>query len=220
MPTTETSPTGPTDPPLADLAIEWVDPGGLSPHPANPRRHPPRQLRQLEASIRRFGFWAPVLIDRDGGLICGHARIEAAKRIGLTRVPALRAGELGDAQKRAVMIADNRLAENSEWDERSLAENFKVLSGLGLIFEDESLGFAYGEVEQQMLLIEDEEAQDDEADQLPPVPNEPAVSREGDVWLMQSPIHEELEPHRVACADSTQEAAYTALLGDAGDEQG
>ena len=92
----------------------------LKPYARNPRTHSPKQIQQIANSIREFGFTNPVLIDADGGVIAGHGRIEAAKALGIKQVPTLRLDRMTDAQKRAYIIADNKLAENAGWDRRAL----------------------------------------------------------------------------------------------------
>jgi DNA modification methylase len=197
------------------LAIEYLDPESLSPHPNNPRQHPGRQIRQLAANIARFGFLVPVLAEGDNQIIAGHARVEAAKRNRMTAVPVVRANHLDEAGKRAVMVADNRLTETSKWDDQLLGENLKILSDLGLSFEDEALGFDYGEIEQRILSIEDTDGGDEQADQLPePAEDGPPVSREGDVWLCPGPNGIDGHEHRLVCGDSTEHATYQQLLGD------
>ena len=93
----------------------------LHPHPRNARTHPPKQVAQLATSIRRFGFNVPILIDANGQIICGHARVDAAKDLGFSHVPAIRIEHLNDEEVRAYVIADNRLAEKAGWDTALLA---------------------------------------------------------------------------------------------------
>ncbi|MES2476442.1 MAG: DNA methyltransferase [Verrucomicrobiota bacterium] len=184
------------------LHIESILVSKLVPHGQNPRKHSKKQIRQIADSIRTFGFKVPVLIDAHDRLICGHGRIEACKLLEIDRVPAIRTDDFNEAQIRAYMIADNRLTENSEWDDVLLAENFRILIDLDLDFDVEITGFDYGDIEK--LLIEDEEqSQSDE----PPVrdPTDlPAVARIGDVWL--------LGKHRIVCGDSLDPEAYATLM--------
>lgn len=189
------------------LKLELIQPGDAQPHPDNPRKHSCKQIKQIAKSIETFGFWFPVLINSQSRLIAGHGRIEAAKLLGLTEVPAVRADDLTDAQARALMIADNRLTENSDWDEQLLGQNLKVLSDLELDFDLDVIGFDYGEIENRILQIEvvdDEEA--DGADDLPQVDQLQPVCKAGDVWR--------LGEHRLICGDATQAETYQALLGD------
>jgi DNA modification methylase len=205
-----TAPRGPA--PLPEMNIEHIAVGELSPHPDNPRRHPKKQIRQVAESIKAFGFRMPVVIDGDARLICGHARVEACKLLGMERVPAVRVTDLTDAQIRGLMIADNRLTEISSWDDALLAQNLKVLSDLDLDFDIETIGFDYGEIEQRILGLEvagDVEAEGDEGP-LPDAQLVPSVTRHGDLWI----LGEGDAAHRILCGDSTDPAAYTRLLGD------
>jgi hypothetical protein len=104
----------------------------LKPDPVNPRLHSKKQIRQIANSIREFGFNTPVLIDRDGNVMCGHGRLLACRELGMTEVPTVRLDHLTPAQARAFMIADNRLTEIATWDDRLLAEQLRDLTLLGL----------------------------------------------------------------------------------------
>ena len=123
------------------LKIVYCRIDALKPDPANPRRHTKRQIRQIAQSIKAFGFNAPILIDRDGNIIAGHGRWLACRELGITEVPTLCLDHLTSAQARAFMIADNRLAEIAEWDDRLLAQQLKELSLVGLDFDIEVTGF-------------------------------------------------------------------------------
>ena len=183
----------------------------IKPHPDNPRSHTKKQICQIAESIRAFGFRMPVLVDRDCRLICGHARVEACKHLGMDRVPALRVTDLSETQVRALMIADNRLTEISTWDDQLLGENLKVLSDLELAFDIGCIGFDYGEIEQRILAIEDTgENVGDGSDDLPDLDSIAPVARPGDLWL----LGEGEFAHRVLCADSTDPESYRRLLGD------
>src|SRR5215831_4846903 len=107
-----------------NLKIVYCRIDKLKPDPANPRRHPKKQVRQIRNSIEVFGFVVPILIDRDGNVVAGHGRLQAAKELGMTEVPMLCLDHLTPAQVRAFMIADNRLTEIAVWDDRLLAEQF------------------------------------------------------------------------------------------------
>jgi ParB-like chromosome segregation protein Spo0J len=123
---------------------------GLKLDPMNPRIHSPRQVRQIARSIKAFGFNVPVLIDADSKVIAGHGRILACQVLGWTEVPTISLDHLSEAQARAFMIADNRLTENSVWDDRLLAEQFQALSVLDLDFSLEATGFDMGEIDLRM----------------------------------------------------------------------
>jgi DNA modification methylase len=194
----------------SEIALEYVPVSSLKPHSDNPRTHTKSQVRKIAESIRSLGFRMPVVIDSSSRLICGHARIEACKLVGLDSVPAVRVTDLSEAQLRALMIADNRLTDLSAWDDRLLAENLKVLSDLDLNFEIESIGFDYGEIEQRILAIEGGEAADEEADQVPDQEELPIVTQADDLWRLGPPEH----AHRILCGDSTDASSYERLLGE------
>lgn len=173
----------------------------LSPNPANPRRHSTKQVRQLAASIETFGFLVPVLVDEAGGVIAGHGRVLAAQQLGMEAVPTIAVAHLSDAQKRAYVIADNKLATNAEWDEQLLAENFAVLASVDLDFGLEVMGFEVEEIDLIMDAHDDRPSADfDDA----PVAVGPPVTRQGDVWL--------LGEHRLLCGDALEPASYAVLM--------
>ena len=144
--------------PIADLKCD----------PRNPRLHSERQINQLAKSINSFGFLWPVMIDGTRRVLAGHGRIEAAKRLGFQEVPTISIHHLSESQRRAFVIADNRLAEQASWDEKLLAEQFRELCEVELDFDLEATGFELGEID---VLIEDvsPKAKDssDPADELP-----------------------------------------------------
>lgn len=195
---------------ITDLAIEYVEVTTLRPHPDNPRVHPKSQIRQIAVSIKAFGFRMPIVIDADRRLICGHARVEASKLIGLTRIPAVRVTDLSEAQVRGLMIADNRLTEISTWDDALLAQNLTILSDSDLDFDIETIGFEYGEIEQRILGLEGELGADEalEGDEVPDTHAVPLVTRSGDLWI----LGEGERAHRIICGDSTDPGLYPRLL--------
>ena len=140
--------------------IQYVDLDQLKPHPDNPRVHPPKQIRQIAKSIQTFGFRFPVLINSDSRLIAGHGRVEACRKLGITRIPALQVTDLTDDQIRALMIADNRLTETSRWNDRLLGENLKILSDQELDFDLDVVGFEYGEIEYRLTQLEAVDGED------------------------------------------------------------
>ena len=175
-------------------------------NPQNPRVHSTRQLRQIAASIKAFGFNVPVLIDAQARVIAGHGRIAACQRLGWHTVPTICLEHLSEAQARAFMLADNRLTEIAVWDDRLLAEQLKHLAELELDFSLEATGFAMAEIDLRIegLQLAAQPASDT-ADALPATG--PAVSRAGDLWL--------LDRHRVLCGSALDEAAYAELAGQA-----
>ena len=126
-------------------AVEHVEVVDLRSHDRNARTHSARQIQQIARSIERFGFNNPVLIDRNNQIIAGHGRVAAAKLLGCISVPALRIEHLSDAEKRAFIIADNKLAEKAGWDNDILAIEFQGLDELG--FDLELTGFELPEIE-------------------------------------------------------------------------
>ena len=156
----------------------------------NSRTHSPEQVAQIAASIKEFGFTNPVLIDKDGGIIAGHGRVAAARKLGMTEVPCLRLAHLTKTQTRALVIADNRLALNAGWDNEMLALEFKDLIAQG--FDVGLTGFSEEEID-ALMPVELEEGLTD-PDDAPEAPANP-VTVQGDVWVMGN--------HRLLCGDST-----------------
>jgi DNA modification methylase len=180
--------------------IAWVAIGDLKPFPGNPRRHPEDQIARLMRSIERV--WTnPILIDETRTILAGHARLEAAKGLGRSEVPTLTIAGLSAAEKRAVVIADNRLPEQAVWDFDLLREHFKQL--IEIDFDVELSGFSTGEID---LVLDGKPAPaaTDPADDLTGLDDGPAVSRPGDVW--------ELGRHRLICGDASHDTSYQALL--------
>jgi ParB-like chromosome segregation protein Spo0J len=167
--------------------IEMMQLGRLTPYEGNARTHSKAQIRQIAQSIQRFGHTNPILIDDGGQIIAGHGRVEAAKLLGIESVPALRLSHLSAADKRAYVIADNRLAEKAGWDRELLAIELQAL--VDLEFDVELTGFEMGEID--IILSDSDEAKDEAAgpeDDAPdPLPDR-IVSRLGDIWnLGQTP---------------------------------
>lgn len=172
---------------------------------SNPRQHSRRQVRQIARSIQAFGFNVPILVDANLKVIAGHGRVLACRELGLTEAPTICLDHLSDAQKRAFMIADNRLTENSLWDDKLLAEQLQQLSVLDLNFSLDATGFEIAEIDLRISRLGDDEAdRTDQSDVLPPADDGPPVSRLGDLWL--------LERHRIICGNSTKSRTYTNLM--------
>src|SRR5580693_8609672 len=121
------------------LEITYLQTTSLKPDPRNPRVHSEKQVRQIAQSIESFGFNVPLLIDDEQKVIAGHGRLLAARRLGWNTVPAIRLSHLTESQRMAFLIADNRLTENSAWDERMLGEQLKILSEIELDFDLEAI---------------------------------------------------------------------------------
>jgi DNA modification methylase len=186
------------------LRVEERDPNILRPYAANARKHSPRQIQQLTASISCFGFVVPALINANDEIIAGHARIEAAKVLGLDRVPCIRVEHLSNAQERTYRLADNRLAELAAWDSDLLAKELEVLTDLDLDFSIEVTGFDTAEID---LIIEKGASQrPDPADDVPSlVVDRPAVTQLEDLW--------QLGAHRLFCGDARDARSFERLLG-------
>jgi DNA modification methylase len=185
---------------MDDLEIAWRPLGDLIPYARNPRTHSDAQVAQIAASIREFGWTNPVLVDGANGIIAGHGRVLAARKLGLDRVPVIELAHMSDGQKRAYVLADNQLALNAGWDEALLRLELADLSEIG--FDLGLIGFAAGELERLLAgesrtgLIEDDAA--------PALP-EQAITRPGDLWVMGE--------HRLLCGDAIVPADVERVLG-------
>jgi DNA modification methylase len=189
------------------LNIQYRRIDTLRPDPANPRQHSKKQLKQIAESIKVFDFIVPVLIDRDGKIVCGHGRTQAAAALGMKEVPTICLEHLSPAQIRAFMIADNRLTENATWDDRLLAEQLRDLSLLGLDFSLEVTGFEMGEIDLRIAALEESLApSDDPTDVLPEASVGPPVSQPSDLWL--------LGHHRLVCGSALDAGAIAVLMGE------
>jgi DNA modification methylase len=189
-------------------AIERVSVQSLKPYPRNARRHSKAQIKQIAASIERFGFSNPVLIADDGEIVAGHGRVAAAKLLGIEAVPAVRLSHLTEVERRAYVVADNKLALNAGWDRELLAIELQGL--VDLDFEIELTGFSLAEVD--IVLDEARESAPDGVDasiedNIPAYRHEgPAVTQAGDLWV--------LGRHKLICGDARDASSYAALLGD------
>src|SRR5262249_44748844 len=139
----------------------------LRPYSRNARTHSRKQIRQIADSIKRFGFTNPVLIDGDNQILAGHGRVEAAKLLGMQTVPCLRVDRMSAAEKRAYILADNKIALNAGWDEELLALELKELSASDLDFDIELTGFSIAQVDHLIEGLAHEEAGDPADDILP-----------------------------------------------------
>jgi DNA modification methylase len=165
----------------------------------NPRTHSEKQIRKLVSSVREFGWTNPVIADEANLVLAGHGRIEAAKRLNLTEVPVIRIGHMSEAQKRAYVIADNRLAEDAGWDHGLLGIEFAALIDLG--FEVALTGFEISEID--IMMLGEGESPEPRVDL--PEPDAVAVNRPGDAWSVG--------PHRLVCGSALVPDAYGVLLG-------
>lgn len=179
--------------------FEKVNIDKLVPYARNARTHSKEQILQLRASLREFGFVNPVIVDKDLNIIAGHGRIMAAKEEGIAEVPCVFAEHLTEAQKRAYIIADNRLAMNAGWDMEMLSVEISELQGAD--FDVSVLGFDEAELSKLMGDIEDVKDDDFDVDEEL---KKPAVTKVGDLWLLGN--------HRLICGDSTKIDTFTVLM--------
>ena len=175
----------------------------LTPYARNARTHSKKQLRQIADSIDRFGFTNPILIDASNTILAGHGRVEAARLLGLAEVPCIRVEHMSAEEKRAYVLADNKLALNAGWDEEILAEELKELLAVDLDFDIGLTGFTVAEIDSLVDGLEPEEPGDPEEDRLPEDDGE-ARCRPGDIW--------QLGPHRLICGSSLDERTVVALM--------
>ena len=189
------------------LSVVYQHPGALRPRANNPRTHSQKQIGQIAKAIRRFGFINPILVDEENSLVAGHGRLAAAKALGLDEVPTVRLTDMSEAEIRAYVIADNRLAENAGWDRSLLGLELQYLSELDIDFDVTVTGFELPEID--LLIGELSLAGDGDgaADAAFQPAHGRAVTRSGDIWRSAA--------HRLACGDSTQAETYQRLLGDA-----
>ncbi len=185
------------------LSLQYKPLEMLIPYARNARQHSDAQVAQIAASIREFGWAAPIIVDAQSNVIAGHGRLLAARKLGLAEVPVVSMDHLSDTQRRALILADNKIAENATWDEAVLGVELAALSEAG--FELGLTGFSQDEWER---LIEgdlsDEKGLTDE-DAVPEV-SEHAVTKPGDIWI--------LGDHKLLCGDATKADDFKALLGD------
>ncbi len=178
----------------------------LRAHPRNARTHSPKQIDQLAASIVQFGFTNPVLVSEDGEIVAGHGRFEAARKLQVERIPVIRLSHMSALQRRAYMLADNKLALNAGWDKELLAIELADLGELS--FDIPVLGFSLPEID--MLLDDASEASpmteaSDLEEHVPPSTNE-VITKVGDLW--------QLGRHRLICGDARDPEVYSRLLGE------
>nr|DAP60723.1 MAG TPA: adenine specific DNA methyltransferase [Caudoviricetes sp.] len=179
--------------------MQLVSIAKLVPYANNARTHSPEQITKLRSSLREFGFINPVIIDRDYGVIAGHGRILAAKEEGIKEVPCVFADHLTEVQKKAYIIADNRMAMDAGWDEELLRVEIESLQGMD--FNPLLTGF--DEKELAALFDDGIEAKEDDFDVEAEL-QKPTFTRAGDVWT--------LGRHRLVCGDSTKAETYTTLM--------
>lgn len=173
---------------------------------ANPRNHPKNQIRQIAASMDKFGFTNPILIDEKSEILAGHGRLLAAKELNLKTVPVIQISHLSNSQKRAYRIADNKLTENGKWNTDLLKLEFQELESLDdLNFDLEITGFSTTEID--LYLDNDISQADEELNEIPELIQNP-ITKEGDIWIFDKDDND----HRIICGDSTQKETYEKLF--------
>lgn len=187
---------------LADKIEQWPT-TKLLPYARNARTHSEEQVAQIAASIAEFGFTNPILAGSDGVIIAGHGRLAAAQKLGMEVVPVVVLDHLSATQRRALVIADNRIAENAGWDEAML--RVELVSLQDDDFDLALTGFDADDLA-DLLAGEDGDGAGQTDDDAVPEITETPISRSGDVWL--------LGDHRLLCGDSTQGGSYKQLLQD------
>ena len=181
--------------------VEMVATASLRPDPRNARTHSDKQIRQLAASIDHFGWLGVIVVDEFGMIVAGHARWRAAKLREQTEVFVIRARFLTPADRRAFVLADNRLAQLAGWDDKLLAEELNALFADG--YNIELTGFTTADLD--FSVPEEKVTETPETVELPD-PDKPTVTKLGDLWL--------IGPHRIVCADAREAVSYERLLGD------
>src|SRR6516225_5786995 len=187
---------------LNEKKVELVQIASLYPSKNNPRTHSAKQLRQIARSIESFGFNNPVLVDQNNQIIAGHGRVAAAKLLGYDTVPTLRIEHLTDEEKRAYIVADNRLAERAGWDNTILAVELQGLSDLG--FDVELTGFEIPEIEMIFDVVTPNAGSPATDDVLPSLATGNVITRAGDLWI--------LNDHRLFCGDARRRESFEMLL--------
>lgn len=185
-------------PNMSDIRIDYRQIGDLVPYARNARTHSDAQVALIAGSIREYGFTNPVLVDGENGIIAGHGRVMAARQLGMIKVPVIELAHLTEAQRKAYILADNKLAEQAGWDKDLLAIEVADLTALGVDLID--IGFDPAEID-ALLGGTKPDPREDKVPDPPVVP----VSRPGDLWVMNG--------HRLLCGDATHAESVGRLLG-------
>ena len=186
---------------IGALKVINRDVKSLKPYKQNARTHSTKQIRQIAESIKTFGFMNPVLVDADNNIIAGHGRVAAAKHLGMEEIPTIRLDHLTETERRAYVLADNRLAELAGWDEDLLRVELDYLTNLEIDLNVEVIGFSTSEID--ILLGTDMTTVVDEP---PPPPPVKPITQDGDLW--------QLGPHRLICGDCRSPTVLNQLMGD------
>jgi DNA methylase/ParB-like nuclease domain len=184
----------------SQLSVTYRPIGELLPDPRNARTHPKRQIEQLKASIKEFGFTNPILADPEGRIIAGHGRLQAAKALEIAQVPTITLSGLSETQKRALRIADNKVALNASWDLEILQQELGELASIDLDIDPTLTGFSTGEID---VLLAKSADPDDEV--IPPAPTTPKT-KPGDIWI--------LGEHRIGCGDARNTEFLRRVIGE------
>lgn len=193
-------------PKVSELQIKYLPLSAVVHRTTNPRTHSEKQIGQIARSIERFGFTNPIIIDGTNSIVAGHGRALAAKKLGMAQLPVIQLATMSEADVRAYIIADNKLAENAGWDKELLGLEFQYLSELEMDFDLTLTGFEIPEID---ILINDltfddvDEDKPDPADAIPDIQSV-SITRLGDVW--------NIGPHRLICGDSLKRETYESLL--------
>ena len=185
---------------MKNLKVEYRPLDGLIPYANNARTHSDEQIAEIAASIAEFGFVNPILLDEGGVIIAGHGRLLAARNLGMSEVPTIQLAHLSETQRKALIIADNRIALNASWDEELLKLELEALQMDD--FDLELLGFDPAEIDD--LLFGEDDAEEDEED-IPELPEEP-ITKPGDIWICGD--------HRVLCGDATVVTDIEKLMNE------
>jgi len=184
-----------------DLNPRLVPTASCKPLGRETRKHPPQQVRKLAASLDRFGFVLPILIDSEQRVVAGWGLVLAAKQLGLPEVPAVRLTDMSEAELRGLRLALNRITDDSTWDREGLALEFSEILEIAPQIDLELSGFEMAEID---VLLDGSGL--DQEDELPPIdPASAPVTRLGDLWL--------LGEHRLLCGDALQAESYARVLG-------
>ena len=182
-----------------ELAVEYQETERLVPYGRNARTHSSRQIQQIADSINAFGFTNPVLTDSKRRIVAGHGRVQAAKLLGMKKVPTIRLENLSEDQIRAYILADNKLAEKAGWDNAILAIELQHLTSVDLGFDVTLTGFEVPEID---LILQ--EASEPPGEEPVEINTGPAITKPGDLWLLGN--------HRLLCGNALDESAYTTLM--------
>jgi hypothetical protein len=186
---------------IIGMEVKSISLAEIKEYKNNPRKHLPKQIAQIAASIKEFGFTNPLRIDENHEILAGHGRLLAAKQLGLSEAPAIKLAHLTDNQKRLYRIADNKLTENGDWDVNLLKLEFAEIEALGLEADLNITGFETAEIDLLMAAT----PADPELNAMPEVHENEIAVQLGDIW--------QLGAHKVLCGDLLKKKSFTALMG-------